>query len=84
MNATATIDAGTSTAYRSASVGKKKMGRPPNPAGPNKPIGTRPKPHVLEALRKYKEDQDVFVTDAAVLAAALEEFLKTRGYLPKS
>jgi hypothetical protein len=60
----------------------KPQGRPPNPEGPNKPIGMRPKPHVRKALDKYIADQDVEVKHAAVLAAALEEFLEKRGYLP--
>jgi hypothetical protein len=60
---------------------KNNAGRPANPEGPNKPLGVRPKPKVRRALEKYIADQEVAVTSAAVLAAALEEFLRTRGYL---
>lgn len=60
---------------------KKPQGRPSVPGGPTKPIGVRPKPHVRKALDKYIADQEVEVSAPAVLAAALEEFLRKRSYL---
>ena len=63
---------------------KRSQGRPPNPEGPNKPIGMRPKPRVRKALDAYISAQEVEVTHSAVLAAALEEFLVKRGYLKEN
>ena len=73
--------------YEEADVPKNDKpgrGRPVNPAGVNKPIGMRPKPRIKAALDQYIEAQEVEVTAAAVLAAALEEFLVKRGYLKES
>ena len=60
---------------------QKRSGRPPNPDGPSKAIGFRPKKRVREALAAYKADQEIRPQDGQVLSKALNEYLLKRGYL---
>lgn len=56
----------------------------PAPSKPaEKSVGYLLKGELLAAVIRFREDQDVTPSNAAVVTTAIREFLEKRGYLPK-